>query len=245
MLTSVSTIDNNHPANWQWVTTRSETVASAWTETCAFLLCCTYGLFLVEASASLPVRRVFVHLSLRARLWASGQVMAGWNYGSGLSHPHLSLGVLRCQACLINVLRSVARGEISVSGWARLGLCCPLCSRSGVYTSQGGGMCYLDMISLCDLSALSVPASVTFSVFTLDTWGLKWTHVFAQREFLTEFEQWCISKQCWQGKWWTNEVGKTLKPFYFYTKLLFVCFFFLTTFWLYSLINSPTCLVSS
>ena len=43
--------------------------------------------------------------------------------------------------CLINVVRSVAHGEISVSRWAWTVLCHPLCSRSGVYTWQWVGMC--------------------------------------------------------------------------------------------------------
>lgn len=136
------------------------------------LVCCTYACFLCR----------LVHLCSCGSVSGS-TIVSGWA-GNGRmklwQRAVTPTPLPRCavvSACLINVLKSVAHGEISVSGRAWLGLCCPLCSRSGVYTLQRGGMCCIDMSSSCDWSALSVPASVTFSVITLDTFGLRKTHV--------------------------------------------------------------------
>lgn len=181
MLISVSAIDNTHPPTWQWVTMKSKVLPSPLAESCVFVECLTHMFVCVYACACLIVCSVCasVPVSISVSGWAGNGRMKLWQ------RPVTPTPFLLCaavSACLISVLRSVAHGEISVSGWAWTVLCRPLCSRSGVYTWQWVGMCCVGVILLCDWGALWLPASVTRSVITLDTWGLRRTHFCESQE---------------------------------------------------------------
>lgn len=47
-----------------------------------------------------------------APVWEAGQVMAGWNHGSGLSRPHLRPVCAAVSACLISVWKSGSRWDV-------------------------------------------------------------------------------------------------------------------------------------
>lgn len=105
---------------------------------CLVSYTCVYGF--VYACACLLAWSVCasVPMSITVSGWAGNGRMKLWQ------RPVTPTPFPLCAAvspCLINVVRSVAHGEISVSGWAWTVLCHPLCSRSGVYTWQWVGMC--------------------------------------------------------------------------------------------------------
>lgn len=114
-----------------------------------FCMGCTRTCMCLCTPAHVRLHAVFVHLSPWACLWVAGQVMAGWNYGSGLSHPHFPLYVLQCQ-----VVSSICWEVWLVVGFLSrdgLGECCAVhfFCRSGAYTMQWLGMCWADMSPAC------------------------------------------------------------------------------------------------
>lgn len=192
MLISVSSIDNTHPAAWQRVTVRSNVLAPPLTQSCVFLPCVARVFTFVCMLVHVYSRAVFVHLSLRAELWVAGQVMAGWNYGSGLSHPHLSLCVLQCQPVssmcwgvwlTVRFLSQDRPGECGVVHFVPGQVCTQWMQRAGV--------CCHDMSALwlgCTLGACIryvqrfCPQHMRFS---------RRTHVCeTQQDSLTLLEQW-------------------------------------------------------
>lgn len=97
MLIPVSSIDNTHPATWQWVTMRSKVLASLLTESCVFFcVCCTYACVCVYACAHcLPVCSVCasVSVSITVSGWAGNGRMKIMVVGC---HTHTSLSVCYC-----------------------------------------------------------------------------------------------------------------------------------------------------
>lgn len=95
MLISVSSVDNTHPATWQWVTIGSKVLASPLTESCVFSACDAH-VFVFFPSALSACGCLLACSVCGSVSTVSG--WAGWNYCSGLSHPHLS-----CMCCCVRL----------------------------------------------------------------------------------------------------------------------------------------------